>query len=363
MRVPLSIVLVVAAASQVGATDCGQITRDQGFDLWCGDTLCSWKLERGMIKKVGTWTEEDSGVAMIGDDVAFSQLTPVNSSDASCIRFELISNIDESAEVRLNVDVFGDGTIDYSERVTSSKWKPSSFVIPIKGAYNGVRFEMTKRGNGRAVVAQLQAETANDGSCSGLTPIVPTPAPNGAACDASNRCASGMCRVVSDPGSVLGAVRACVGCDPALGASACGTGETCGFGTPETSALHVPVVCVPAASRVLGEQCRTNAECTTGICNTFVCSTCNGDVVCAGGQQCNEAYVHGPSVCDPNGHSRAANEPCATDADCVSGQCNGPDRKQCGDGRACSTPAQCPVEDELAPGECLVTGIQGGRCQ
>jgi len=70
MRFPLSLLLLAAATSQLGATDCGQITRDQGFDLWCGDVLCTWKLERGEIKKVGTWNAKDSGVEMIGPDGA-----------------------------------------------------------------------------------------------------------------------------------------------------------------------------------------------------------------------------------------------------------------------------------------------------
>jgi hypothetical protein len=362
MRFPLSIVLVVAAVSQVGATDCGQITRDQGFDLWCGETLCSWKLERGMIEKVGTWHEGDSGVSMVGDDVAFAQLTPVNNYDTTCIRFELISNIEETAEVRLNVDVFGDGTIEYSERIPSSNWKPVSFLIPIKPPYNGVRFEITKRGAGKAVVAQLQAETANNGECSGLTPIAPTPGPNGATCETDATCASGMCRLVNTPAG-FGIARQCVGCDPALGASACTAGQACGYGAPLSNTLYVPVVCVPAGSHVLGEQCRTHAECSTGVCNSFVCSTCSSSTPCAGGEECGETYTHGPYVCSPNGNNRAATEPCASDGDCISGQCAGPERKQCDDGRACSTPAQCPVEDELAPGECLVTGIQGGRCE
>lgn len=363
MRFPFSILLVVAAASQVGATDCGQITRDQGFDLWCGETLCSWKLERGRIARVGTWHEDDAGVSMIGDDVAFEQMTPVNSNDTSCIRFELISNISEAAEVRLNVDVFGDGTIDYSERIPSSNWKPVSFLIPIGAPYDGVRFEVTKRGSGKAVVAQLQAEVAKAGTCNGLTPIVPTPAPNGATCVVDSNCASGMCRNVSLPGTTFGVARACVACDPGAGESACSGGQVCGLGVPLTSALLVPVVCVAPGGDALGEQCRTDAECASGTCNGFVCSTCDSSAPCTGGETCGPTNTHGPYVCSPNGHVRLTNEPCASNADCQSNHCLGPERKQCSDGRPCSTPAQCPVEDELAPGECLPSGIQGGRCE
>ena len=41
-----SLLFIVLAASQMGATDCGQVLRDPGFDLWCGEDLCAWKLER-----------------------------------------------------------------------------------------------------------------------------------------------------------------------------------------------------------------------------------------------------------------------------------------------------------------------------
>jgi hypothetical protein len=361
MRLPFSILLVTAAASQLGATDCGQITRDQGFDLWCGEVLCTWKLERGEIKKVGTWNEHDSGVEMIGDDVAFSQLTPVTSGDTTCIRFELVANVDENAEVRLNVDVYGDGSVELSERLPTARWKPLSFKIPIRAPYQGVRFELTKRGSGKAVLAQLQAETAT-GECEGFTVISPGPAPAGGACNENGQCASGMCRMINDPSAWFGIAQVCVDCDPGLGAAACTSGDVCGFGAAHSRVLNVPARCVPAASKDLGEQCRTGGECSTGVCNSFVCSTCDGTHPCSG-ETCGAAYEKGPFVCNPNGHARASGEPCATDADCAGSRCSGPAHKQCADGRACSTPEQCPVDDGLAPGECLEPGIEGGRCE
>jgi len=360
MRLSLSIVIAVAAASQLGATDCGQITRDQGFDLWCGDVLCTWKLERGDIKRVGTWNEHDSGVEMVGDDVAIEQLTPVTSGDTTCIRFELIANVEEAAEVRLNADVFGDGSVEFSERLPTAHWKPLSFLIPIRAPYQGVRFELTKRGSGKAVVAQLQAETAT-GECDGFTVVEPDPAPAGGACSANEQCASGMCRYVADPGSLFGIAQSCVDCDPGLGASACSGGEVCGMGVPLSRVLDVPARCVAAASKVLGEQCRTGTECATGVCNSFVCSTCDQTHPC-GNAACASAYVNGPYICNPGGGQQGGTEPCVTDSDCLSNDCRGAVHQQCRDGRECSTPEQCPVEDGLAPGACERTGIEGGRC-
>jgi hypothetical protein len=49
-----SLHVAAIAASQLGATDCGQIITDRGFDLWCGDRLCYWKPERGDVAQVPT---------------------------------------------------------------------------------------------------------------------------------------------------------------------------------------------------------------------------------------------------------------------------------------------------------------------
>src|ERR1043166_2886912 len=94
-----TLLVVGAAASHLGSTDCGQVLRDPGFDLWCGDSLCAWKIERGDVQRVPTWHEADAGVALLGSDTAIEQLAPVNSGDTNCIRFDLVANVDESAEV------------------------------------------------------------------------------------------------------------------------------------------------------------------------------------------------------------------------------------------------------------------------
>lgn len=356
------LVFVALAASQLGATDCGQITRDPGFDLWCGDALCTWKTERGEVKRVPTWHEGDAGVELVGDDVAIDQLTPVTSGDTTCIRFDLVANVSEDAEARLEVDVYGDGSVELSERIPTAHWKPLSYKIEIKAPYRGVRFQLTKRGPGRAVLAQISAESAS-GECTGFDVIEPGPAPLGADCRVDAACASGKCRTVADPGSWLGVAQVCVGCDATLGAAACGSGEVCGVGDPVLPVVRVPITCVPAAGGELGEQCLAGVECASGVCTSGVCSTCGGLHQCPVDEACNVAYDHGPAVCSPGGHRRTAGEDCVADADCASSQCAGSARTQCDDGRACTTPAQCPVDAGLEPGPCSAVGIQGGRCR
>jgi hypothetical protein len=362
-------VLALAAFSQLGSTDCGQVVRDPGFDLWCGAGLCAWKIERGDIAKVPTWNKGDPGVELVGDDVAIEQLSPVTSSDGACLEFDLIANVDELAQVDLNVDVFGDGSVEHTEHIPTSNWKPLAFLLPIQGVYGGIRFELAKKGSGRAVLANIGAKIVKD--CGGLDPIVPAPAPNGAVCASASGCRSGIC------GGGFLFEYVCVGCDGAAGQ--CSAGDVCGLGDPTSPVYGIPLECVPANARALGDNCLFGDECASGICNSGACSTCDASHACANGETCGAAwatpppppiysYWHTPYVCSPDAMARKAGEPCASDADCASGSCAGTPRMQCDDGRSCATAADCPfggsdTENGLENGPCNTVGVQGGTCQ
>jgi len=161
MRTLGPLLVIAVACSQLGATDCGEIIEDPGFDHWCGDDkLCYWTTERGEIRRVATWREGDDGAEFVGNDVAISQMTEVNSDDTDCIRFEFLADVEETAEVWLEADVFGDGTINWTERVPTSRWEKVTFLIGIRGWYDGILFRLTKVGSGRTVLAQISAETA-----------------------------------------------------------------------------------------------------------------------------------------------------------------------------------------------------------
>jgi len=351
--------VVLLACSQIGATDCGNAVRDPGFDLWCGANLCAWKLERGDVAKVATWNEGDPGVELVGDDVAIEQLSPVDSYDGACLEFDLIADVETTAQVDLNIDVDGDGTVEHTERVPTSNWKPISFLLPIDGSYSGVRFELAKQGSGRAVLANIGAKIVDH--CDGLDPIVPAPAPDGAACDDASDCRSGICGA-----GTLFANR-CVGC---TGATSCGSGMTCGIGEPLSPVYSIPLECAPTG-KPLGDNCYFDAECASGICTTGACSTCRQDNTgCAAGETCGAAWFasHTPYLCNPGSHTRAAGAPCATDDDCASALCAGDARMQCSDGRACASAANCPfggpgTDNGLQNGPCDTVGVQGGSCQ
>jgi len=135
MRILGKAILFLVALSQLGSTDCGgDAIRDSGFDLWCGDQLCAWKVERGEARRVATWNKGASGVELVGSDAAIEQLSPYNSHDGTCLKFQLVANIDPNAEVYLNVDLEGDGTIEMTERLPSASWRPLSYtfsVVPV----------------------------------------------------------------------------------------------------------------------------------------------------------------------------------------------------------------------------------------
>ncbi len=361
--------LVLGGLSQLGATDCGEVLRDPGFDLWCGEVLCSWKVVRGEARRVGTWHENDSGIELVGPDSAISQTSPVNSSDGSCIKFSLVTNVEEAAEVFLDVDLEADGTVERSERIPTAKWQPVSFLLAMKPPYDGIRFEIRKRGTGTAVLAQIDAETSTE--CGGLEPIDPGPRPVGAGCLDAADCASSLCGESSTGGAASG-FGVCLGCDAT---HACNVGETCGVGDALSATLAVPTTCVPTGSRALAERCLGDAECASGKCSNAsaalgTCSACEATSDC-GGAACGPAWsselgfgiqVDGPSVCRPGEHAGITGGACGADADCASNHCAGTPYKQCSDGRPCETPANCPVGNGLAPGACTPVGIQCGRC-
>jgi hypothetical protein len=374
---PLPILFLVAIASQIGATDCGQVIRDSSFDLWCGEELCAWKVTRGEIKRVPTWNEGDSGVELVGADSAIQQLTPVNHGDGTCIKFHLVANVEENAEAFLDIDVEGDGTIERTERIPTAHWKPVSYNIAISPPFDGIRFEIRKSGAGHAQLANIGAETAAK-ECEGLTPLDPGPRRNGALCTEATDCASLRC--IGSPTvqpAPLFFSGVCAGCDPK--ASTCGTGMVCGLGDAFSPVFAIPAECVPTASKELGEPCLADTECDTGMCwraadqTLGVCSTCKSDSDCTSGALCAASWDvdsltwTGPFVCGANAMKAASGAPCATDDDCTSNHCNGAVRAQCGDGRSCISPADCPFggvgSDPLQNGACDTVGVQGGTCQ
>jgi hypothetical protein len=383
MRKLTSTLFFAAVATQVGATDCGQALRDPGYDLWCGDDLCAWKVERGEIKRVPTWHEGDSGVELVGTDAAISQLSPLDSADGQCrdkpdggttctspdnvcLEFSLLANIDENAVVDLNLDIFNDGRIEHTQRLPIASWQTISYKIVIGQPFAGVRFQLAKSGSGTAQLANIGARLARN--CDGLPVIEPGLAPLGSPCKDAGDCVSGICGTGESPvpfpgvNGFLQPTLVCVGCDVD---NNCSAGSVCGVGEGQSPVRAQETVCVPLNTKQLGESCFWFNECASGRCTGGVCSTCKDNSDCGSGESCAEAWdaVFSAWTCAPNAHARQTGEPCATHADCASSVCLGEERTQCNDGRACVTAAQCPFAEGLKNGPCTTVGIQGGICQ
>jgi len=385
MRKLINILFITAIAMQLGATDCGSVIRDSGFDLWCGEQLCAWKVERGEVKRVATWHEGDGGVELVGTDVAIAQLSPVDSSDGHCrdlpdgsrtcespanvcIKFTLVANIDERASVDLNVDVSADGVVDHTQRLAFGKWQRLEYLLVVRKPFAGIRFQLAKTGGGVAQLGNIGAALADN--CGDLPVIDARPAPLGSPCDTSTDCASGICGESAAKPPFYGTNDSatdtvCVACDDA---HACGVGQVCGVGDALSPVRAVETTCVPVSAKQLGELCSRPSECATGFCTYGMCSTCFTDDDCLGAEKCGRAWelelatFRTAYVCSPSLGLRPAGDPCANHGDCRSGTCIGTERKQCFDGRPCETAAQCPFLS-LQSSACNTVGIQGGICQ
>ena len=344
-----SIAFLAAVGSQLGATDCGEIIEDPGFDHWCGGDLCYWKTERGDIQQVPTWRDGDDGVEFVGADVAISQMTAVTSNDTDCIRFEFLADVADTVEVNLEADVFGDGTIDWVERVPTSRWEKVSFRIGIEGTYQGILFRLTKVGDGRTVLAQIRAH--EEDGCPTYVDIASRPL--GASCPGDEACDSGIC---------WGLV--CSSCDASTD---CGAGAVCGRENDAPGHLGDWHTCVPEASRAIGDLCFADAECASGACNGLLCSECKtGLLPCPGGETCSWAAETVPvDVCAPGAGGRAAGADCVLDGDCASGVCDGRGLGTCDEygWSVCYEDDDCPDVPGVSPGVCTFQAVAGGTCQ
>jgi hypothetical protein len=185
---------------------CGDnLIRDPSFDLWCGAALCAPWETSGHVSRVKTWHVRDYGVAL-DDGAALSQLS--TSDPVSCIEFEVIADVDASAQVWLEMDFRDDGSTEYRQLIPESHWAKLSYLVTAPTWYDNIRFSLKKLGHGRAVLAQIRA-TPGDG-CEGPPPqLVDRPA--AASCDTDDQCSSGVCGLASPDLEIFGLNRGACG--------------------------------------------------------------------------------------------------------------------------------------------------------
>jgi hypothetical protein len=135
------------------------LLENPSFDLWCGESLCSWDLDEGSVERAPTWHRKDYGVSFAGNPTQISQATD---DSASCLHFEVIADVDADARLTLAVDFDDDGELEWEERVPTSRWKTHELWVNTP-EHEGFRVIVRKEGAGRAVLAQLSI--SDDGTC------------------------------------------------------------------------------------------------------------------------------------------------------------------------------------------------------
>jgi hypothetical protein len=160
---------LLVATTSGGATECGQVITDPGFDAWCGDLLCNWDVlveDEGGIERAATWHSKDLGVSLLGD-VQLHQATQVEASDGRCIAFSLIADFGADASIILKVDANNDYSPEWEQILPASSWRPLAYRVRMPEQYKGAMFVVRKIG-GRAVVANIEAQIAPEEECAGL---------------------------------------------------------------------------------------------------------------------------------------------------------------------------------------------------
>jgi hypothetical protein len=181
--------------SSLGADCEGNIVSDPTFRDWCDHDLCKWHTDTGAVERVPTWNANDFGVSLL-DGTQISQ--PTDESEATCLLFTTVANIDPTAEVMLLVDFDADGTVERALPLGATQWHQVRLEITAPPSYAGIRFAIRKEGKGTAVLAELRVQSAT--GCTGPAPVLHDLV-SGQPCSGDLECDSGVC---SDGSSLAG---------------------------------------------------------------------------------------------------------------------------------------------------------------
>ncbi len=317
------VIVFVALACALFATGCDDIIKDPNFHTWCGDSLCSWKLESGEIRKAPTWHKNDTGVELL-DSSAASHVTAISQVVAGatykCLEFSVIADVAAEAQVYVEVDFGADGTAEYKQQIAAVGFRVQKTQITAPARYTGMKLTLSKRGSGRAVLAQMDVKSVT--TCS-APPVSLEPQALGTSCSLleikdgayvfdnaachSGQCCMGICSEccvsMHPPRETDGGLAP----DPV---NTCSDGATCGslpidsqgpvgnsFGIL-TSAI--PYQCDPGKlERDNGKECILDTDCKSHVCDGVTWNLVNlaRDAGCskppAEDPECNVSSVHG----------------------------------------------------------------------
>jgi len=133
------------------------ILEDVAFQFWCGDQPCEWEVEEGEVRQVPSWHEHDYAIELVGAPVVVSQLAKRGSR--SCVRIELIADVEPSAMFFVEIDFDDDGSVDWRSPVNRQGFQSMSWDVRHASSARDWRFILHKAAEGRAVITQLRAST------------------------------------------------------------------------------------------------------------------------------------------------------------------------------------------------------------
>jgi hypothetical protein len=324
MNARRALLLLLLTTPILRADSCGPVIADPGFELWCAESLCSWRVDTGQIQRAPTWHRADFGVELIDPDTQISQ--PFQGGVA-CLAVKTLADVEENASLELLIDFHDDGVIDHRQPIVGRRWARSEFLITPPAWYERARVLVRKAGTGRAVLAELGVSQEAAASCT-AAPVAIRDAALGLPCEADSECRQRHCApsIPRQTESALGKV-----CGACASDEHCGPQEVCGL---TTASPHLPyAACTPPGRDPLGAACRTDRECKSGICCSGVCSTCCPDArggcgateTCDNGQPVSLLFPFGINLawrCSPDSGKRTAGEPCVGVDDCASGSCS-----------------------------------------
>ena len=141
-----------------------------------------------------------------------------------------------------------------------------------------------------------------------------------------------------------------ISCDTSGGGSTCDATNPCSEGE-----VCVSGTCAPGTPVAVGGACTTGVECLSGACASGLCVAGNAGAPCQSNEGCVSGACQGDGTCAP-GTAVGDGGACASNTDCLSGNCIVEVCQPSGQGAPCSTTADCQVSPAALT--CM-----GGSCQ
>lgn len=295
-RTSLLYVLTVLAVVGSGC-DVSPYSRFVYTEVDCSQPNCGWLAQQGQVERTGSWHKKEFAFSLVGTPARITRTVDVT-TNAACLIFSYLGEIEAGSETRLLLDFNDDGVDDAESVLPVSHWTRQDVSVRAPTDYTKLRISLYKPGPG---AAKLTLFSMHDSDDCGSAPV--TKLQNGAVCALDSTCSSDRC--------LLGHC------------SACGVG-----GCAE------------------GEACRDSAECIDGACAAQVCRKCAKDGSCGAVEGCSAPLQCAARSCVAGSVPSMTRAP-SLDATC--GECDADD--DCGD-KSCvlGRCASCAVDTDCSGG-------------